>query len=84
MHLISHVTMTDTLPNFEPAPSNPLLDINLNMNLNSKTTAHDNMNNVKYQESDTLHEPVLFKTVRQIRISHGMFKIPSFLISGLF
>ena len=32
----------------------------MNMNLNSETMVHDDMSNVKYRETDTLYEPVLF------------------------
>ena len=33
------------------------------------------MYNIKYQQPDILHEPVLFKSIRQIRLSYAPFKV---------
>ena len=48
------------------------------MNFNTETTVHDNMDSVKYKQHDTLYEPVLFATLKQIQVSHAMFKVTSF------
>ena len=82
MHTISHVIVTDSLPNSTSLPSNPLLDLNLNMNLNPETTVHDNMYNVKYPNFDNLHEPVLFKPIRQVMVSPAMCTVTSFINFG--
>ena len=42
-HLVSHFTIADPLLNSTPAPQNPFLGLNLNMNVNLKTTVHDGM-----------------------------------------
>ena len=73
------ITIIVPLPNFTPALLNSLLDLNLNMNLNPRPTMHDDMYNVKYQWPGTLNEPVLFKPIRQIRVSHPMFKGTRFI-----
>ena len=39
--LISHVTMTDPLPNSTAAPSNLRMDLKLIMNFSHETTVHD-------------------------------------------
>ena len=69
VHLIPHGSMTNPLPNSTPAPSSWLLDLNLNMSLNPETPMHD----------DILHELVLFIPIRQIKGSHAMFKVTSFV-----
>ena len=48
VHPVSHIAIGDPLFNSTPVPSNLLLDLNLNVNLNPETTVHDDINNVKY------------------------------------
>ena len=67
-------------PDTTLTPSNPYLDLNLNMNLNPKTTNHDDMYDVKHHSSDTLWKTVLFDPNRQIGISHATSKVMSLLI----
>ena len=45
---------------------------------------HDNMYNVKYRQIGTLCEPVLFEPLKQIRVSHAIFEMPSFIDCGLY
>ena len=52
------------------------------MNWNPESTVHDHMHNVKYRQSDTLHEPVLFEPLMQMIVSHAMFKVTSFADFG--
>ena len=40
------------------------------------------MYNVKYRQPNTLHEPVLFEPVREVRVSCAMFKATSLIDSG--
>ena len=47
--LVSHITMTDLLPNSMPVQSNPLLGLNLYMNLNPDIPVIGDMYNVKYR-----------------------------------
>ena len=49
------------------------------MNLNAETMVHDLMHNVQYRQMDTLYEPVLFKPLKEIRVSWTMFKVTSFI-----
>ena len=72
-------TMTDPLLRPTHAPSNLLLDLNLNMNLNHETKMHDNTYNVKYRQFDTLYKSMLFEPLKPIRESHTTFKINSFV-----
>ena len=65
--------MTDPCSSHTLAPSNLLL--NLHMNLNTQTMVHDHMNKVKYRQPNTLHEPVLFEPLMQIRVGHATFKV---------
>ena len=43
---------------------------------------HDDMYNVKCRQMDTLYESLLFEPFKQIRISHAMFKMTSFIDFG--
>ena len=83
VQLVSHVTMNHPLTNATSAALNPLLDLNLNMNLNPEITVHDDMYSVKYSQPDTLYDAMLFEPLKRIRVSHDMFKATSLLISGL-
>ena len=74
--------MTNQLSSVTPAPSNLLLNLNLNRNLNPGTMVYDDMYNMEYRQSDTLHMPVLFEPLKQIRVSHAMFKATSFVEFG--
>ena len=65
--------MADPLYTSTPAPINPLLDLNLNMDLNPEAMVHDNIYNVKYRQ-----------LLKQIRVSHAMFKMTSFIDFGLY
>ena len=67
--------MTGPLPNSTPLLSNPLLDLNLNMKINPKTTVCDSKYNMKYQQPDTLNALVLFDPTRQERVNHAMSKV---------
>ena len=58
--------MRDPLHSSTPAASNPLLDLNLKMNINPESTVHDDMYNVKYRQTDTLYEPVLFEPLSKL------------------
>ena len=49
------------------------------MNLNPETTVHDDMYTLKYRQPDNLYETVLFEPLKQIRVSHAMFKVTSFV-----
>ena len=73
--------MTDPLSCSTPAPPNPLLDLNLDMNLNPESTVHEDIKNVKYRQKDTLYEPV-FKPLKQIRVSCTLFKVTGFIDFG--
>ena len=75
MHLAFQTTMTDPKSTPTPAHLHLLLDLNLKMSLNPGTTVHDEINNVKYRQPDTLHEPVLSESLKQIRVSHFMFRV---------
>ena len=48
-----------------PAPSNPTLDLYLNMNLNPETMVHNVIYNVENRHTNTLYEPVLFTLLMQ-------------------
>ena len=54
MHLFCQTAMTNLLPSLTLAPLNWLLTLNMNMNVNPEITVHDDMNNVKYRQSDPL------------------------------
>ena len=49
------------------------------MNVNPETTVHNNMYNVNLQWSDTLHELVLCKQVKQVRFSYAIIKFTHFV-----
>ena len=66
---VFYITMTHSTSSL----SNLFLDLNFNMNLNATMTMHDD-SIVKYQQPDTLHEPVLFEPV-----SCAIFKVTSFI-----
>ena len=53
--------MTYQLYSAKPAPPNPLLDLNLIMNLNPKIIVHDDMNDAKHRQTAILYESVLFE-----------------------
>ena len=76
--------MTDPLYSSTPPAPNLLLDLNLNMNLNPKTTVHDDMYNVKYRQTETLYKPLLFEPLKQLRVSHVMFKVTNVIYFGLY
>ena len=79
MQLVPQSVMTNPVFSAMPAPSNSLLDLNLNINFNPKNMVHDDMYDVKYRQPDTLHESVLFKPIRQITESSAMFEFTSFI-----
>ena len=54
------------------------------MNSNAKTTVQDDIYNVKYSQTDSLYEPVLFEHLKQLRVSYTMFKVTSFIDFGLY
>ena len=62
VHQVFQVTIADLLSSPTPAPSNLLLD--LNMNLNPETMMHDDVNTVKHRQPDTLYKPMLFEPLR--------------------
>ena len=82
MHPVIQTAMTDPLSSPQPAPSNSLLDLNLTMNLNPEDTVHNDMYNVKYRQPDTLYGPILFKQLKQIKVSCTMFEVTSFIDCG--
>ena len=79
LYKFSLLVMTDPSSNAKLAPSNLLLDLNLTTNLNLETTVHDDTNNVKFSHPDTLYELVIFEPLKQIIVSHAMFKVTSVL-----
>ena len=52
------------------------------MNFNPETMEHYGIYNVKYTQPNTLYEPVLLKPLKQIIVSHAMFKVTSFVDIG--
>ena len=52
------------------------------MYLNTTTPMHDDMYNVNYQWSDNLDKLVLFEPIRQIRVSHAILQVTSFVYLG--
>ena len=40
---------------------------------------HGDVYNVKYRQTDTLYEPVLFEHLKQIRVSYTTIKVTSFI-----
>ena len=59
VHLAFQYVITDPLFSSTPAPLNPLLDLNLNMKLNPKTTVHDDIYKIKSRLPDTLYNQYL-------------------------
>ena len=49
------------------------------MNINPETMVHDGMYNVKCKQQDNLYKPVMFESLMQIRDSHAMFEVLSFV-----
>ena len=47
-----------------------------------ETTLHDSMYNMKYRQTDTFYEPVLFDILKQIRADCAMFRVISFIDFG--
>ena len=82
IQLVFQSAMTTPLYSSTPAPSNPLLDLNLNMNVNPETMVPDNMFNLKYRQTNSLYEALLFEPIKQIRVSHAMFKVAICIILG--
>ena len=54
------------------------------MNFNPETKVHDDMYDIKYRQTDTLYETVLFKSLKHIRVSCAMFKVTSFIYFALY
>ena len=49
------------------------------MILKPETTVYDDMYSVKYRQPNTLYEPILFESLKQITVSHVMFKVIRFV-----
>ena len=75
VQLVFESIMIDPLSSSKPAPPNPFSNLNLNINLNLETMVHNDMYNLKCRQLDTLYEPLLFEPLKQIRVSHAMFKV---------
>ena len=73
VQLVFQSPMTDPLFNSTSAPPNTLLDLNLNMNLNPENMVQDVIYNVKYRHPDMLYDPVLFESLKQIKVIHALF-----------
>ena len=45
---------------------------------------HDDMYNMKYRQPDTLYDPSLLESLKQITNGHAMFKVTSVAHFGLY
>ena len=54
------------------------------MNLNPETAVLEDMHDVKYRKPYTFYTPVVFESLKQVRVNHVVFTVMNFVNFGLY